>query len=147
MSVATPFCMRKHERFAQALAGGESATEAHASAGYTRNRKTASQLRHRPDVSGRVEELLAERAEIQAKATVRAVEVVAVAKADIVRMLLDDRKAARERGQIPAAIRAAETIARVLGHMVERKDVRVVRRLADLTDAELDALLADADQS
>jgi hypothetical protein len=90
---------------------------------------------------------LAERAEIQAEATVRAVEVVAVSKADIVRMLLDDRMTARERGQIPAAIRAAETIARVLGHMVDRKDVRVVRRLADLTDAELDALLADADQS
>ena len=49
----------KHERFAQALAAGNSAVEAYESAGYSRNRGHASTLRRNPKLLKRVDEILA----------------------------------------------------------------------------------------
>lgn len=47
----------KHEAFAQALAGGKSATEAYAIAGFSPNRQNAARLTTKDDVKKRVEEL------------------------------------------------------------------------------------------
>lgn len=53
----------RHERFCQLVASGMSATEAHASAGYKRNRKAASNLMARMDIRGRLQELKTETAQ------------------------------------------------------------------------------------
>lgn len=63
----------KHDRFAQELAKGKTLEEAHRVAGYSGNRKTGSQLRQRPDISGRVAEILAAQERISEKATQKAI--------------------------------------------------------------------------
>lgn len=52
----------KHERMAQGLAQGKSATEAHHSAGYQRNDGNASKLAGRADLQARVKEITGEAA-------------------------------------------------------------------------------------
>lgn len=49
----------RHERFAQNLAAGMSQVEAYAKAGYKRDRRDASKLAAKPDISRRVAELQA----------------------------------------------------------------------------------------
>lgn len=53
----------RHELFAQELAKGHSAAEAYRRAGYSNNRKSASQLQTKPTVQARKQELLAAAAE------------------------------------------------------------------------------------
>jgi len=65
---------KRRERFAQLIVKGKPQVEAHALAGYKRNRKTAHVARHRADVSRRVDELNAQRASREAVALARAAE-------------------------------------------------------------------------
>jgi phage terminase small subunit len=53
----------KHERFAQLLAQGKTATDAHEAAGFKRNDGNASKLAARPDVQARVKEITGAAAE------------------------------------------------------------------------------------
>lgn len=53
----------KHEKFAQALAGGKSATEAYAEAGYKGDRTAASRLSTNVNVCQRVDEIRRKAAE------------------------------------------------------------------------------------
>jgi phage terminase small subunit len=48
----------RHERFAQALAAGKNAVDAHEFAGYRANRGHASTLRKNPKLLKRVDEIL-----------------------------------------------------------------------------------------
>lgn len=70
----------KHERFAQELVKGKSATEAYATAGFKPSRPNASRLQHDDNVSQRVRELLAARETIDAKATERAIQRLSITK-------------------------------------------------------------------
>jgi phage terminase small subunit len=82
----------KYERFAQLISEGKSGTEAYIAAGHEVSRKTAgvnaSRLLKNPEVKARVEELVAQRAEIEAKATEKAittaVETLAVTKERVI---------------------------------------------------------------
>lgn len=90
----------KHERFAQELAKGKSATEAHKLAGYSFNRGNAATLKRNKQIAKRVEELLNKRNEIDIKATQRAVERLAITKESVLAELVkigfcDIRKAVR----------------------------------------------------
>ena len=44
-----------------------------------------------------------------------------------------------------AALRGYELLARLNGHIIDKSNVRVVRSFSDMTDEELQALVADAE--
>jgi len=114
----------KHERFAQALAAGNSAVEAYESAGYSRNRGHASTLRRNPKLLKRVDEIFETRGQIQGRGALAAIERAKLTKAAVIEMLLADRELARKNGQSSAAIRAAELLGKELGMFVDRSDNR-----------------------
>jgi phage terminase small subunit len=62
----------RHERFAQEIVAGKSAVASYRAAGYKADRRTAWQARHRPDVSRRIEELVATEREHQKQALAEA---------------------------------------------------------------------------
>jgi phage terminase small subunit len=70
----------RHERFAQELAGGKSASEAYAIAGYSPNRRNASVLRQRQDISHRIGELLEARDRMASQASQKAADALGVTK-------------------------------------------------------------------
>lgn len=76
----------KHERFAQALAKGQSATEAYVTAGYQESRSAASRLSTNVNVIARVAELQdrgAQRAEVTLESLIKeAGEIQTAAQAD-----------------------------------------------------------------
>lgn len=84
----------RHERFAQALADGKSAEEAHGIAGYKASRSGASQLKQKLNISRRVTELLAEREKIHAQSTAKAIERVSLTKEWVLAKLIDNAERA-----------------------------------------------------
>jgi hypothetical protein len=106
----------KHERFAQLLAKGENATAAYKAAGYSATGNSAeaaaSRLLSDVKVQARISELQ-ERAAIKVEKTA----------ADVVRMLEEDRKLAREIQQPGAAVSASMGIAKILGLVVDRSEL------------------------
>jgi phage terminase small subunit len=79
-----PLTNQRHERFAQALAEGKTATEAYVLAGYKANDGNASRMKGNERISARVQEIAgraAERAEISLERILR--ELVAIAFSDI----------------------------------------------------------------
>ena len=101
----------RHERFAQQLAKGKSATEAYTDAGYKGDRTAASRLSTNANVQARLAELLSKAAE-------RAVVTVE----DIAKQLDEDRVFARENGAAAAAVSATLGKAKVLGLIVEKSE-------------------------
>src|SRR5687767_9832812 len=104
----------RHEKFAQSLASGQTATAAYAGAGYNRSRAHASRLAADGNVRGRVEELIqsaAEKAETHRIVTIDA----------LTNMLLEDRALAHASSQASAAVTATEKIARLHGFSFEPK--------------------------
>jgi phage terminase small subunit len=70
----------RHERFAQELAKGKTASEAYVLAGYKPSRPHASHLQHQSNIGQRVAEILATRERIDTKAVERAIERTAITK-------------------------------------------------------------------
>lgn len=102
---------QRHERFAQELAKGKSATEAYTEAGYRGDRTAASRLSSNVNVQTRLSELQA-----------TAAEKVVVTVEDIARQLDEDRKFARDTGAAAAAVSATMGKAKVLGLIVEKSE-------------------------
>lgn len=119
----------RHERFAQELASGKPQSAAYEAAGYKPDEPNASRLTRNDKVRARV-------AELQTKAAVRA----EITKADVLAMLIEDRKLARDLEQTSAAIRAAELLGKEIGMFVDRKEVRT-GKLDGIEDDQLDALI------
>jgi phage terminase small subunit len=113
----------RHEAFAQALARGKNATEAHAEAGYKANRSTACQLKRNPSISKRVAELQEEQLAIHQQATV---EAVANAKVTIESLIAEAEaarlKAMSEKGGAAAAVTALTAKAKLAGMWREKVD-------------------------
>jgi phage terminase small subunit len=70
----------RHERFAQELAAGKSATEAYEAAGYEPSRSAASRCAQRVDIRKRVDQILGARQSVEDKAIERAIERTAITK-------------------------------------------------------------------
>jgi len=70
-SMSTTLSNTRHEAFALHIANGHKLERAHELAGFKPDRKTAWSLRHRPDISRRVEELLKERVQADTRRRVR----------------------------------------------------------------------------
>jgi hypothetical protein len=105
----------RHEKFAQELAQGKTATESYVLAGYRPSGKNAGRLKKKDEVSARVLELqgaAANRAEITLEGILRELdEAIAIAK---------------KRGMPNALINAASLRSRLGGLLVERQEIAVV---------------------
>ncbi len=118
----------RHERFAQELAKGKSATDAYAAAGYTPNRGNACTLANEQSISKRV-------AELQSAASGR----VEVTIASLLAEAEEARKLAMEIGQPSAAIAAVKEKGVLSGHRVEKRE-NTHRALDSMSDDELLAI-------
>lgn len=120
----------KHERFAQEAAKGKNASEAYVAAGYKENRQNAARLMTNDDIRTRV-------GEIQAKGAVRA-EITIERTCDRLERIADLAITDKAYG---AAVAATMGQAKVTGLIVDKIDAKV-RRIEDMTLAELDAVIA-----
>lgn len=100
----------RHERFAQELAKGKSASEAYVEAGYSANDGNAIRLKGNEKVQARVSEIQE-----------RAADRVVVTIDDIARQLDEDRAFARQAGSAAAAVAATMGKAKVLGLIVDKQ--------------------------
>jgi hypothetical protein len=105
----------RHEKFAQELAAGKSATESYILAGFKPSRKNASRLRAREDVSARVHELQL--------ASARSTEITI---ASVCRELDDAVAVAKSRGQANAMVSATGLRAKLAGLMVEKVEIKSI---------------------
>lgn len=127
-SLANP----RHERFAQELAKGKSATEAYAEAGYKPNRHNAAAL-------AREQHILTRLAELQERGAIKA-EVTA---ASLIEEAEQVRAAALDAGQFSAAIAAIREKGVLAGVRVEKRESTHKSDPKAMTDDEL-ALIASA---
>ena len=102
----------KHERFAQELAKGKSQVEAYELAGYKPNDGHACRLAGNGRILARIDELL--------ERSAKKVEITIDWLRD---QLLGDHALARELGQTSAAVSATNSIGKLYGLIVERKEV------------------------
>jgi len=126
----------RHETFARELAAGRSATEAYRIAAGKDNRRYASELGHRPDITGRIAEILAEKAGQDAAATARATAALAITKEWLIARTEEARALAMANNQTSAAVAAIKELGILSGLRIERRE-NLNRSIDDLTDEEL----------
>lgn len=128
----------RYERFAREVAKGTAIGAAYVLAGYRAHPANPTRLRTRREVNERIREILTEQTEIQERALQQAIDETSVTKSVVLRMLIEDRLLARQKGQAAAAIRAAELLGKQLGMFIERREQGGPGDFAHLSDAELD---------
>lgn len=102
----------KHERFAQELAKGKTASEAYVTAGYRANDGNASTLKGNQKVEARV-------AEIQERGALRAEVTIATLTQDLLR-LRDKGEALRDAAGLSVARNSVMDIAKLNGLVVDK---------------------------
>lgn len=127
-----PLANARHERFAQELAKGKSATEAHEAAGYSPNRGNASTLANDQSILKRV-------AELQERAAIKT-EVTAVS---LIEEAEEVRAKALAEGQFAAAIAAIREKGVLAGVRVEKRESTHKADARSMSDDEL-AIIARA---
>jgi phage terminase small subunit len=141
----------RHERFAQGLAAGKSASEAYAEAGFKENRHNAATLARKQHILDRVSELLAEREALHGQATADAIKSTALTKQWVIDTLMenvaramqakpvktddDGNDAGEYQYQGSVANKALELLGKELGMFIERR--QNVPAEADMTDEQL----------
>lgn len=149
----------RHERVAQEIAGGASASQAYGAAGYRAHRGNASALARQQSISARVAEILVERERIQARATERAVERTAITKQRVTEELaaigfasmglkgdphLDFSALSREQARALSVKRPAlMDIAALFGYVIKRTEVREVDEFENMDAEQLRAKVAE----
>jgi len=133
--IMTALTNPRHERFAQELAKGKTASEAYVTAGYKESRANASTLRQNQNILDRVSELLKEHESIHAQATADAVKSVGLTKQWVIETLMDNvakamqaKAATNDEGQPigeyqyqgNVANKALELLGKELGMFVDR---------------------------
>lgn len=150
----------KHENFAQLVASGENSSQAYLKAGYNSSGSalgvSACQLRGRPDVSARIEELQERKIVREVQATQKAIERTALTKEFVINsLILNVRKALqlehvldkngeptfRYEGSV--ANRALELLGREMGMFIDRKEVGAPGEFAELDADGLRQAIAD----
>jgi phage terminase small subunit len=127
----------RHERFAQELAKGKSATEAYVEAGYKANSGNAATLKSDQSISTRVSELISEHAEMHREATQMATERLSIDREWVLTQLVENANRAMQavavKGNDGAATgefkyegsvanRALELIGKEIGMFVDRTE-------------------------
>jgi hypothetical protein len=120
----------KHELFCQHLALGKTASEAYEMAGYKPSRSNASVLRANQNVSDRLSEILQQSER-------KVVQQIEYTRDSILAELDEARKMAIELKNPSAAWQAAMAKAKLLGLVIDRREVGNVGPFDDMTDEEL----------
>lgn len=150
----------KHEDFAQFVASGDNASAAYRKAGYNPSDSAigvaAYQLRNRPEVAARIEELQERKIVREVQATQKAIERTALTKEFVINsLILNVRKALqlehvldkngeptfRYEGSV--ANRALELLGREMGMFIDRKEVGAPGEFAELDAEGLKQAIAD----
>jgi hypothetical protein len=119
-----------HERVAQELSTGKSATEAYKNAGYKGDRTAASRLSTKVNIQVRVKELQTEAAQ-KTKITIES----------LIREAEEVRGLAVTAGQLSAANTAIVTKAKLSGLWVDRSEVGTVNDISRMSKQELEDLI------
>jgi hypothetical protein len=122
----------KHEAFAQALATGQSASEAYETAGYKPSRSAASRLSTNVNIERRLGELLTKTA-----------KKVDVTLESITAELEEARGIAIAEKQPSAAVSASMGKAKLFGLVIDKKQHSGSIQVVTITAAQLDELTAD----
>jgi hypothetical protein len=121
----------RHERFAQLLASGKTATDAYELAGYKRNGGNGPAMARAVEISERV-------TEINENVANRA----AITKADLVEMARDIYVQARKAGQNADAVAALKEIGVLTGIRIERRESGQPGEFADIEKMTAEELIA-----
>jgi hypothetical protein len=122
----------RQEKYAKGLAKGLPQRTAYVAAGYSHNDGNASRMKSYEKVQDRIREL--QQLEMGKFVTEK----------DLLRnMFLTNYSLAIDSGNITAATAAADKLARLDGHMVDRKEIGGPGDFANLSDAELIELIAE----
>jgi hypothetical protein len=124
----------RHELFAQAVANGRSLDDAYSDAGFVRNRGNASKLMRNTAIQSRVDELLQERAEGTLQKTVSEVHYT---RDTLLGYLEEARRIAVDKENATGITAATMGMARVLGLIIDRREVGEAGAFDALTDEEL----------
>src|SRR6516164_1691466 len=134
----------RHERFAQLLASGKNATDAHGLAGYN-DAGNGCNLAKTEEITSRVQELTTENFRREQEASAIAAERCAITKQSLTEMALDIYKQARRDGQYAAAMTAVKEIGILTGIRIERRESGAPGEFAEIenmTAEELEAFIA-----
>ena len=112
----------RKERFARLLAGGKTAKDAYALAGYKPSESNGAWLARREEISRRVAEISNEQWKQEHATAAVAAERTAITRQSLVEKLEATRKAAEEAGQYGAAVAASKEISVLLGIRIERSE-------------------------
>ena len=142
----------RHERFAQSLVEGKTATDAYKLAGYTPSRHNAAKLSHKEYIQARVAELQGRRALAAERATEKVVEKLALTKEWVVSRLMENAERALQRVPVldddgkptgqwrydgTVANRSLELLGKHLGILIERREIGEPGEFERLADQEL----------
>src|SRR5262245_23084418 len=116
----------RHEKFAQELATGQSASEADICAGYKFNSGNCIRLKANESIAARV-------AELQKRGAARAEVTIA----SLVSELEEERLEALRLGQISAAVAATMGKAKITGQIVDRAVIRQEDEFSGMTEYQL----------
>ena len=112
----------RHERFAQLLASGKTATDAYEQAGYKRSDSNGPNLARTDEISGRVAEINGETLERERKIQAIATERCAVTRQSLIEKAQEICARAIEAGQLSAATAAVKEIGVLSGIRIERSE-------------------------
>ena len=121
---------QRREKFAQELAAGKSAAQAYAHCGYKPNYGNCIRLKGNERVSARVDEILQE-------STKKIVQHIEYTRDALLSELEEARQLALRLGQASAAVAATMGKAKILGLIIDRREVGDVGAFDGLTDEEL----------
>jgi phage terminase small subunit len=133
----------RHERFCQEVVGGQTLEKSYEIAGFKPSRKNAWAVRQRADISGRINELLAERQKQQTKILEKASEKSGITRADVMRRLLSLSEKAENAEQLGPAVRATELLGKEIGMFIERREQRNVDEFESMEERELRKLVQE----
>lgn len=114
----------RHERFAQELAKGKSASEAYVAAGYKANDGNASTLKGNQKVEARV-------AEIQERGAIRAEVSIASLTNDLIRLMAKGESLADAAG-LSVARNSVMDIAKLNGLVVDKSQVDAAVQISEI---------------
>lgn len=128
----------RHERFAQELAKGKTASEAYEIAGFQPSRPNASRLQHADNIRQRVAEVQASEAAVAQEATQKAVEALALSREWVLARLQENATNAAANGDYGPSNKALELIGKeIAGMFVDRSESKhtITHSHEDMLDA------------
>jgi phage terminase small subunit len=135
----------RHERFAQLLASGKTATDAYELAGYKRDAGNSSHLAKSDKITSRVQEITTEMLERERATARAAAERCVITRQSLIAKAEAIYVQAKEAGQTAAAIAALKEIGVLSGIRIERRESGApgeFEAIENMTAAELRAFLA-----